>query len=1418
MQYQELLDLLRHSGMDPARLIFEDELTGISNRRFLQNYLKHKVRWADRDECVLSLIMTDLDGFKQLNDRFGHQFGDRALIWFAEQLKQVVGDEGLPVRNSGDEFMVLMPGCTKSQARSMAERLLQRFRDEPFNSREGELKLRLSIGVASAPDDAQDAESLIHMADTALYCAKNAGGNRIAVTDESEVREVFGSTGLNQARGVEVVGREAQLERVADGLDRLTLRESSFLLVEGAAGMGKSTFLETIRRKLSRNPLGQVVKVRGRREELFRPYYLTTDILVALLNQRPDQGLAVFDDLSPEELAYASHILPQLAQEGADESEQDEKLRREQIFNTFVRLIAKALESRPLILLIDDLHFIDYATLNLLRVLATRDEAPVFVCGTFMDSLPAKTEEQMTPLQRFLSSRRNELEIEEIKLTPLSPPNISTYIQTLFPAVRMPKDFEHELAQIIQGNPLFLGEILRKLVRDQKITLVGQQWVIRQMTSDELPSSLEEIVTEKLAALDEEARQLLAHASVFGEDVNLSALAASSENMEARVLEFVDRAADLGLLSSEFQLNDETIHFISKRVLEIIYGKIQAPRKQELHERVGTYQEGLYEKKLLPSASILAYHFKRSTRQEKARTYEQLQRAQNTYVFNAREAVHYSGDEQANETAVGPPLTEASRVHLPAVLRWLQTAVNNVKLYPSESAAIANGIQRLKGAIDEVLAENEQLHLHREDHELMVNGEPLELVGCEFVIEGVFGMLRRMELVGIAFHRGLEERELHALIDTLGHAQPEEVNAGFWLRFSAKHRVPHINLRQLRYTEVAEEAGAAAAGRAAGAPGAATAEAQAIAVTESQSFDPQERDWICEVMRGLLGVARGIRLYPLKSKAVSAGIEHLLQALRKILGQRRELTLAAAGEALLVDGVRLSGAGVERLANSFVGFLASIKLSGLTFTESISVQEIESFIGAMRQFSNEGGDGTFWERLAAEEGISSIRFGQNLYKVGELPTLLLLEEEAPAEPAESLPEPEDPTSEAEFAALLETLPERVVKLLLEEETSEIEVLLDYLFNGFERRSVLNRKQAVEACRSSLKTLSPGFQYEFAKLMAEPLLTAFVSEEQPGVVREMGGLLQRMAGISIQFSAYALACRILSQLHGTYHQYQAAEDPRAESLAEHLDRQMEPATHELLVEDLSSTDPVRQRAAARVLAYVGRVAVPLLIDVVKGATEGRARQIAGGLLAEVAEEAGVLLKRTLAQETDVGQVVRILDVIDTVTRDVNTELARALTDNSAEVRQAALRLAERLNDSQVVELLLEHARGPETELATSVIRWFGRIKAKGVVQEIVSMLTSTHEPARIIACCHALGQSADPVAIEPLATLLSARLALRRRRKWSSEVRAAAALALAKMGHADALAVLEGFTQDKDRAVQRVAQNASISKASSLPPR
>ena len=312
MKYADLFHVLQHIGKDPSRLIFEDELTGIYNRRFLHNYFEYKVSWDTLKANPLSLIMMDVDHFKQINDTYGHNVGDQALIWFAGLLKEVAGDEGLPIRNSGDEFMILLPNGSKAAAREMAERLLRCFREKPLQDPNGKvsLTLQLSVGIASVPEDARDGKSLIRKADTALYFAKQAGGNRLAFADEVELEQVFAKTALDQLDGAEVAGRRPQLERVADALERPCLGESRFLIAAGASGMGKSTFLESIRRGLTQSNLGRVAKVRGRQEELYRPYYLTTDILVALLNQREDKGLAVFNDLSPEELAYASKILP----------------------------------------------------------------------------------------------------------------------------------------------------------------------------------------------------------------------------------------------------------------------------------------------------------------------------------------------------------------------------------------------------------------------------------------------------------------------------------------------------------------------------------------------------------------------------------------------------------------------------------------------------------------------------------------------------------------------------------------------------------------------------------------------------------------------------------------------------------------------------------------------------------------------------------------------------------------------------------------------------------------------------------------------------------------------------------------------------------------------------------------------------
>ncbi|MGH7209692.1 MAG: GGDEF domain-containing protein, partial [Nitrospiraceae bacterium] len=109
MQYEELIISLKQVGKDPSRLVFEDELTGIANRRFLLSYFENKVSWDALNGHSLSLLMIDVDYFKAINDTHGHQCGDQALVLVARLLTEVAGEEGLPIRFAGDEFMILMP-------------------------------------------------------------------------------------------------------------------------------------------------------------------------------------------------------------------------------------------------------------------------------------------------------------------------------------------------------------------------------------------------------------------------------------------------------------------------------------------------------------------------------------------------------------------------------------------------------------------------------------------------------------------------------------------------------------------------------------------------------------------------------------------------------------------------------------------------------------------------------------------------------------------------------------------------------------------------------------------------------------------------------------------------------------------------------------------------------------------------------------------------------------------------------------------------------------------------------------------------------------------------------------------------------------------------------------------------------------
>ncbi len=141
----------------------------------------------------------DLDHFKQINDTLGHDAGDQALCWLASLLTDVAGEEGLPVRFGGDEFVMLLPRADRKLARLLADRILQRTVDHQFRVRRGEcVPITVSIGVASAPDDARNGRTLMKKADTALYHAKESGRNRAVAASDVDQTKVVSRTAIHQ--------------------------------------------------------------------------------------------------------------------------------------------------------------------------------------------------------------------------------------------------------------------------------------------------------------------------------------------------------------------------------------------------------------------------------------------------------------------------------------------------------------------------------------------------------------------------------------------------------------------------------------------------------------------------------------------------------------------------------------------------------------------------------------------------------------------------------------------------------------------------------------------------------------------------------------------------------------------------------------------------------------------------------------------------------------------------------------------------------------------------------------------------------------------------------------------------------------------------------------------------------------------
>jgi diguanylate cyclase (GGDEF)-like protein/PAS domain S-box-containing protein len=179
-QLQEQLAEIEALQAELKQQVIRDPLTNLYNRRFLMETLPTDIARARRKRYTICFLMFDIDGFKQLNDQYGHPEGDLVLTQLAQLCKTMSRDDDYIIRMGGEEFMIVMVDIAKSVALTRAEDFCRAVAAYEFSGNKGSHHITISIGVAAYPEDDRDAQMVIRMADEALYRAKAVGKNCVS--------------------------------------------------------------------------------------------------------------------------------------------------------------------------------------------------------------------------------------------------------------------------------------------------------------------------------------------------------------------------------------------------------------------------------------------------------------------------------------------------------------------------------------------------------------------------------------------------------------------------------------------------------------------------------------------------------------------------------------------------------------------------------------------------------------------------------------------------------------------------------------------------------------------------------------------------------------------------------------------------------------------------------------------------------------------------------------------------------------------------------------------------------------------------------------------------------------------------------------------------------------------------------------
>jgi diguanylate cyclase (GGDEF)-like protein len=182
-------ETLRQKNEELQEISITDSLTGLYNRKHLMETLEKEVARSQRHSLTFTLLVIDIDHFKKYNDSYGHLAGDEVLRILAAVFRDSIRSSDYAARYGGEEFVVMLPQIGPEEGVQTGERIRNMVAEEKFTGKKRRIKVTVSVGVASYPQNGEDPESIIREADDALYQAKKLGRNRVILAEATKQKK-----------------------------------------------------------------------------------------------------------------------------------------------------------------------------------------------------------------------------------------------------------------------------------------------------------------------------------------------------------------------------------------------------------------------------------------------------------------------------------------------------------------------------------------------------------------------------------------------------------------------------------------------------------------------------------------------------------------------------------------------------------------------------------------------------------------------------------------------------------------------------------------------------------------------------------------------------------------------------------------------------------------------------------------------------------------------------------------------------------------------------------------------------------------------------------------------------------------------------------------------------------------------------